>query len=216
MTRGGHRQASWQQLDPRWTDGLLALPLDPLHERFSKWANLFFLFAFFLLFGSRRSLKPVARERRLPKNPAIADDLAMAREVREGGHVPRLGGRRGSAPVRTTVEGGGDGLRGDRRPSRLDRALSGRSGAFRRALPRRERPTRPSRRSRDHRNGPAGARDRARPAPTDLSRGVRGVGPGRPRAAGTRSTDSETPEASPRPSSWTARTPRCSGPSPRW
>lgn len=70
-------------LATRWNEGLYTLDLDALGPRFCKWAGAFFLLAFLFLFFARRAMKGAARDRRLPANRRIADDLAVARTVRD-------------------------------------------------------------------------------------------------------------------------------------
>ena len=81
-SHGRARGEAWSPLADAWGAALLELPLERLQARFARWAHLFFLFAFFLLWGARRELKPASRSGRVPPSRDVPAVLERAREVR--------------------------------------------------------------------------------------------------------------------------------------
>ncbi|MBI5532343.1 MAG: DUF4011 domain-containing protein [Deltaproteobacteria bacterium] len=73
-------QARQSELAVRWSPSLYRLDLPTLHSRFLKWAQAFFLFAWWFLRSARKALRPVA-VRGLPTDQEITSDLALARSV---------------------------------------------------------------------------------------------------------------------------------------
>jgi very-short-patch-repair endonuclease len=78
----------------RWEDGLLQQDLPGLRARIDRWASSFFLIAFFMLWGVRRSLARLARGA-LPPNDRLSADLGEAQWV--AGEVQGLGAAEGEA-----------------------------------------------------------------------------------------------------------------------
>ncbi|MGB8929886.1 MAG: DUF4011 domain-containing protein, partial [Anaeromyxobacteraceae bacterium] len=64
-------------LAERWSPSLLDLDPKPLVQRFERWASRFFLLAWIMLWGARRTLKRHARGR-LPTNEVVLADLLVA------------------------------------------------------------------------------------------------------------------------------------------
>jgi len=75
------RSASWSPLADTFEPRLLSLDLEPLRIRFHRWAGAFFLFAWLMLWGSRRLLRGVARKA-LPPARELAAGLDQALLVR--------------------------------------------------------------------------------------------------------------------------------------
>lgn len=71
------RKAEEEELSKRWKPGLWELDLSSIHARYQRWAEAFFLFAWFFLFGARRQLAPLAHGK-LGERKSIRDDLERA------------------------------------------------------------------------------------------------------------------------------------------
>lgn len=82
LAHAKRRRELWEKLAANWTEGLLGLPLDALRERFVRWAEAFFLLAFFMLWGARRTLRGTHRSGSLPSHPALVDVLETAIAIR--------------------------------------------------------------------------------------------------------------------------------------
>jgi very-short-patch-repair endonuclease len=79
----GARSDAYTRLSQAYAETLFSLDLKDLAARFRKYANAFFLFAWFGLRAARKTLLSVVRERRLPSRSQIADDLEQANRMRE-------------------------------------------------------------------------------------------------------------------------------------
>ena len=80
-THGRERQEDWEALAPVWSEALLGLPVENLCARFKRWGHAFFLIAFLMLWGARRTLKAAATTGRLPKNREMVATLERALRV---------------------------------------------------------------------------------------------------------------------------------------
>jgi len=78
----GERASLWGQLSERYEGGLLERDLTALHGSFTKWAEAFFLFAFFMLWSSRAAVKVFARTS-LASNSKLLEDLSAARRIQD-------------------------------------------------------------------------------------------------------------------------------------
>ncbi len=82
IDRGQERDRHREALLDRYHEDLFGLDLESLLGRFRRWAGAFVLLAWLMLWGARRALRRVARERRLPKNLQIRADLDRAVALR--------------------------------------------------------------------------------------------------------------------------------------
>jgi len=74
------RRETWDSVAPRYTEGLLQLPLETLHKSYQQHKDSHALVGFFKLWGPRGALKKVARGTLGPATD-VARDLAAALEV---------------------------------------------------------------------------------------------------------------------------------------
>jgi len=74
------RSSLWGQLSARYETSLLERDLTALHGSFAKWADAFFLLAFFMLWSSRAAVKVFARTA-LASNATLLEDLTAARRI---------------------------------------------------------------------------------------------------------------------------------------
>ncbi len=80
---GARVKSLWSELAQRYTDRLLKLPLQAIHNRYQSWADAFFLIAWLMLFMASRQIAGVARKGKSPPRKIVRDDLANALEVQE-------------------------------------------------------------------------------------------------------------------------------------
>lgn len=66
-----------EALSERWEPALLDAALEPLHARYVRWADAFFLLAWVMLLGARRQLASLARGK-LAERKGVRDDLGRA------------------------------------------------------------------------------------------------------------------------------------------
>ena len=71
------------EVGDHFTKDLLSMDLTPLRARFDRWAEAFFIIAFFMLWRARRFLRSAAQGGKVPSNRTVRDCLRGAQRVKE-------------------------------------------------------------------------------------------------------------------------------------